>query len=120
MRIETIEQNRREISIIRFIIANMDKIVKEGITLTDVTEGAMDHPHYKSRVITEIYYDHKKGFLVNKESRSGSPSCWNHYKNNYQASIFDIARWIASDINAAKTLFDEEDCEVGYMDIEGF
>lgn len=118
--IEKIKQNQKEIAIIRFIIANMDKIVKEGIIITDIIEGVMNHPHYHSRVITELYYDDEKGFLVSKESRSGSPSCWAHYKNNYEASIFEIAKWIVNDIDDAKAHFNEEDCAVGYMEIEGF
>lgn len=120
MKIEEIKQNQKEIAVIRFIIANMDKIVKEGIVLTDVTEGVTNHPHYYSRVITELYYNDEKGFLVSEENRSGSPSCWAHYKNEYQASIFEIARYIANDIDNAKELFNEEDCAIGYMEIEGF
>lgn len=118
-------QEKQEIAVIRFIIANMEKLVRgKSIPLTDVIEDPMGHPHYHSRVITELEYNWEKELLVHDEGRSGSPSAWNHYRNDedkaeYQIPIFQLARWIVDDINAAKTLSEDDNCEVSYMEIEG-
>ena len=118
-------QEKQEIAVIRFIIANMEKLVRgKSIPLTDVIEDPMGHPHYQSRVITELEYNWEKELLVHDEGRSGSPSAWNHYRNDndkaeYQIPIFQLARWIVDDINAAKALSEEDNCKVSYMEIEG-
>ena len=122
---EEYKRFEQDISIIKFIIANMSKLVKgESILLTDVIEDPQGHPHYHSRITTELYYDKEKDLLVHDEGRSGSPSCWHHYSNNekdheYSINILDLARNIRDDINAARCLSDDPNCKVEYIDIEG-
>ena len=117
-KIERIQQNKEEMKVVKFIIDNMEQIIKKGLDITDVTEDPTGHPHYQSRVVTELYY-HKDGYLVHRESRSGSPDAWAHYENDYPVTISEIAKWILDDINASKALEEEENMDVYYVKIEG-
>lgn len=117
--IEEYKEFIQELAVIKFISANMEKLVKgEIIFLVDITEDPQKHPHYSSRVVTTLRYDEEIG-LIYKENRSGSPSCWNSYENDYQESIFNIAHWIVNDINAAQNCAEYENCEVECIEIEG-
>ena len=116
-----------EIAIIRFVIANMHKIIKgEVIPIIDIIEGPNRHPHYHSRITTDLYYDFKNEMLVYDMGCSGSPSCWSHYSNNeegheHELGTFELARKIRKDIKRATILIEKEvdDFKVEYMKIEG-
>ena len=115
---QRIQQNKEEMTVVKFIIDNMEKIIKNGLNITDVTEDPTRHPHYSSRVVTELYY-HEDGYLVHRESRSGSPDAWAYYENDYPVTISEIAKWIVDDINASKALEEEENMDIYYIKIEG-
>lgn len=105
------------IDVIRFLSDNMDKIVKEGMTITDVIEDKMAHPHYHSRNIFSLYYDEKRKSLMSVLSCSGSPSCWNHYEMPV-ISYRDLAEEIIERIEEAKEYEDDERNFVEYLQIE--
>lgn len=118
--IEEINLFKQKMAIIKFIIANMDKIIKDGILLTEVIEEPHKHPHYHSCVSTELYYDNEKECLVHNEARSGSPSAVNHYPSEV-FSIMRLAENIRDDINAANSILssEEEDVCGSVIKIEG-
>lgn len=113
----------QELNVIKFIIQNMDKIIKKGICFTDVIEAPMRHPHYYSRIVTELGYNYKEEILVHCQSNSGSPGCWNEYENEHPLNIWEIAQMIADDIRDAKRLEEESNPDkvaIEYKTIEGF
>lgn len=117
--IEDFNLFKQKMAIINFIIANMDKIVKDGLLLTEVIEEPHKHPHYHSCVSTELYYDDEKECLIHRENRSGSPSAVNHYPSEV-FSFLQLAENIRDDINVANNILSSEEDVSGWtISIEG-
>lgn len=105
------------LDVVRFLSNNMEKIIREGIVITDVIEDKMAHPHYYARNIFSLYYDDKKEQLMSVLSCSGSPSCWNHYEMpviNYH----DLAEEIIERIEEAKEYEADDKNFVEYLSLE--
>lgn len=102
-------ENKTINDIVKFLIDNVDKIVKEGIMISDITEEPMAHPHYHSRYYNTIEFDEDDygeiGILYDTGC-SGSPNAWNHYKTCY--NLIAIAEWILNDILCAEEVIDDE------------
>ena len=115
------KMNKKEIAVIKFIAANLNKMIieNESIPLTEVIEEPNRHPHYWSCVETSLFYDKEKECYIFRESRSGSPSCVNHYDQEID-SVFELAKIIIDVINEASHLLSKENTMGGYMEIEGF
>ena len=70
------------LKIVNWISNNIDEIIENGITITDVIEEPMDS-HYQSRTTYVLEYgedDYGVIGIVADMGLSGSPSAWNHYR----------------------------------------
>jgi hypothetical protein len=103
--------------IIKFLSNNMDKIIKDGMTIIDVIEDVNKHPHYESRKVFSLYYDEKKKELMSVLSLSGSPTAWNHYEMPI-VSYEDLAEEIQERIEEAKESEKLEQNDVMYIEVE--
>lgn len=94
--------------IIKYLIDNIDVIIKKGIMVTDVTEEPMAHPHYHSRYTNEVVFEEDDYGVLGicyDSGCSGSPSAWNHYKTSHHLTA--IAEWILHDILCAEEVIDD-------------
>lgn len=118
-KIEEFNLFKQKMAIINFIIANMTKIVKEGLLLTEIVEEPHRHPHYQSCVTTEIYYDDEKRCLIHNEARSGSPGAVNDYPSEVY-NISQLAENIRDDINVTNEILSSGEDVCGWtIKIEG-
>ena len=119
--IEDFNLFKQKMAIINFIIANMENIItkEDGLLLTVVIEEPYKHPHYKSCIRTELYYDDEKQCLIHNESRSGSPGAVNDYPSEIY-NISQLAENIRDDINATNEILSSEEDVCGWVvEIEG-
>ena len=71
-------ENEKINNITRYIIKNIEKIIKSSIDTIDVIKGLGKYPHYEERISNCFYYDENEGFVYD-QGLSGSPDAWNYY-----------------------------------------